>query len=213
MDQEPDVLKRDIDATRDSMTWKLQRLEDRVRDTADEFKGAVDETVGNVKHTLDDSVETVRTAVGDGVDNVKQAFDLNRQVNERPWVMLGGAAFTGFVLGALLGGDDSPEHHEHREYRSFSPTPERERNVYKPQTPGMLDEFSQEINTLRTAAVHTVGVLLTDWLKDMVPQFGQELAKAKNQQDRPVGNGHAPERNFNAVQDAGYTGPGRTNAM
>jgi len=194
MDQEPDAIKKDIDDTRDSMTVKMQQLEDRVRGAADDFKGAVDETVDNVKGKVDDTV-----------GSVKQVFDLEHQVNERPWVMLGGAAVAGFVLGSLMGGDDA---HREPQFRTWTPpTQDHERNFAPrpPQQPGVMDELGKEFEGIRTAAVHTVGLMLTDWLKDMVPQFGKELAKVKGPASRETAtpNGHAPERSFGAVQDAG----------
>jgi len=202
MDQEPDAIKKDIDETRDSMTVKMQQLEDRVRGTVDDFKGAVDETVDDVKGKVDDTV-----------GNVKQVFDFDHQMNERPWIMVGGAIAAGLVLGALLGGDDSHSHHEHRAWTP--PVPDRERN-FAPrhaEGPGVMDELGKEFDVIRTAAVHTIGMMVTDWLKDMVPQFGNELARAKGQTPRRealVPNGHAPERSFGSAQDAGYTGPGRS---
>lgn len=79
-------IRQDIDAIRDSMTEKMEQIETRVKDT-------VDNTVGSVKRTVDTTV-----------DSVKRSFDLQQQVNERPWVALGVAVLAGYVIGSLGGG-------------------------------------------------------------------------------------------------------------
>lgn len=60
---------------RAALTEKLEMLEDRLRGT----------------------VEGAKTAV-------RQSVDLNYQVRQRPWVMVGLSVFVGYTLGRLFGG-------------------------------------------------------------------------------------------------------------
>ena len=76
MDQEPDLIRRQIDETRSSLTDKLETLEGQVR-----------ETVQNVKER---------------VESVKRSVNLKYQVEQHPWAMIGGMALAGFAFGTLV---------------------------------------------------------------------------------------------------------------
>lgn len=79
MVERTESIRQDIDATRSSMTNKLEQIEDQVRDK-------VDSTVSQAKRVV----------------------DVRHHVNERPWLSLGAAVMAGYLLGSL-GGDDRPE--------------------------------------------------------------------------------------------------------
>ncbi len=81
-----------------------------VKDTMEGAMGTVKDTVESVQGTM----ENVTGAVGDAVENVKEGFvgaaeavrdtfDLPRQVDRHPWLMMGGAVAVGFTAGKLLG--------------------------------------------------------------------------------------------------------------
>jgi ElaB/YqjD/DUF883 family membrane-anchored ribosome-binding protein len=140
MDQRTDDIQQtieetrhDIEETRASMNEKLELLEERVRDTLEEtrtavgdivdnVKGTVEETVGAVKETVDgakstveDIVENVKETMDDTVTKVKRSFDLRYQVEQNPWLMVGGAVVVGSIVGSLLNRGD-----EDRRYYSYS---------------------------------------------------------------------------------------------
>ena len=127
MEQRDDELEQTIEETRQgieekraSMTEKLELLEERFRDTLEETRSAVEGIVENVKETVDDTVGAVKETVEGAkstVDNlvenvkgtmdetatmVKKSFDLNYQVDQRPWMMFGGSIFVGFMLGSWM---------------------------------------------------------------------------------------------------------------
>src|SRR5437588_98198 len=87
MDQEPDVIRQDIDETRSSLTEKLETLEAEVKGTVQDAKNTVEDTIHNVKSTVHETVESV-----------KRTFDLPYQVRQHPWPMLGGSVVAGFIL-------------------------------------------------------------------------------------------------------------------
>jgi ElaB/YqjD/DUF883 family membrane-anchored ribosome-binding protein len=140
MDQRTDDIQQtieetrhDIEETRASMNEKLELLEERVRDTLEEtrtavgdivdnVKGTVEDTVGAVKETVDGAkstveniVENVKETMDDTVTKVKRSFDLRYQVEQNPWLMVGGSVVVGSIIGSLLNRGD-----EGRGYYSYS---------------------------------------------------------------------------------------------
>lgn len=84
---ENERLERQMQATRESLSDKIGTLEGKVMETVQQATAVVDETTAAVKAT---------------VTNVRNAFDLPGAVQKRPWMMVGGAVVTGFVVGKLL---------------------------------------------------------------------------------------------------------------
>jgi ElaB/YqjD/DUF883 family membrane-anchored ribosome-binding protein len=120
LEQSIEETRQDIEDKRASMSEKLELLEERVRDTLEETRSTVEGIVENVKETVDETVGAVKETVEGArstVDNlvgnvketmdetatmVKKSFDLNYQVEQRPWVMLGGSVFVGYLLGSWM---------------------------------------------------------------------------------------------------------------
>ena len=53
-------------------------------------------------------METVKGTVGETVETVKRTFDVPYQVDQHPWLMVGGATLAGYMLGSWGGGSTSP---------------------------------------------------------------------------------------------------------
>jgi ElaB/YqjD/DUF883 family membrane-anchored ribosome-binding protein len=106
MDHETEVIKHQMLETRTSLTEKLEALEDRVTATVKETTDAVGETVEAVKDAVENTVDTVKETVSETVESVKESvketFDLKHQFEHHPWMMLGGAAFLGYLGERLL---------------------------------------------------------------------------------------------------------------
>ena len=92
MAEEPDVIREQIEETRESLSDKIEALEVQVKGTIEGVTEAVDQTVGSVK-----------SGITEGVEAVKRTFDLPYQVCQRPWTMLGLAAAAVYLLTALRG--------------------------------------------------------------------------------------------------------------
>lgn len=108
-----EMIRRNVEAKRAALTDKLETLEEEVVDTVKEatasvsdtvetIKDSVQETVTAVADTVKDTVTTVKETVHEGVDTVKDWFDMSAHVQNQPWLMMGGAAGLGFLLGRLL---------------------------------------------------------------------------------------------------------------
>lgn len=91
MSDSPEVIKEQMEETREDLAHKLQALTDEVS-----------ETVHNVTETVEETVETVTETAQSTVQNVKDFFNFNKQIEDRPWLMFGGAVIVGFLAGRTL---------------------------------------------------------------------------------------------------------------
>jgi len=125
LEQSIEETRQDIEEKRAAMTEKLELLEERFRDTLEETRSTVEDIVENVKETVDDTVDVVKETVEGAkstVDNlvenvkgtmddtatkVKRTFDLNYQVEQRPWVMFGGSILLGCMLAKWTSSESS----------------------------------------------------------------------------------------------------------
>jgi ElaB/YqjD/DUF883 family membrane-anchored ribosome-binding protein len=107
MDREqPEVIERQMEQTRESLTEKVSLLEQKVVGQIQSATDAVQETVQCVKSAVQDTVQTVTGTVTHSVqsltDGVKEVLDVRKHTRENPWAMVGGAAAAGFVTGLLV---------------------------------------------------------------------------------------------------------------
>jgi DNA-binding protein YbaB len=175
MDAEPEVIRQDIEQTRSALTEKLETLEDEVMGTVRSAKESVEETIENVTETVQETVETVQ-----------RTFDLNYQMQERPWVLIGGSVAAGVAAGYVLEGlrpratawDDSTR---------YVPTESRpadkgggafgyqQARYTPPRTEGpsffqsLLGRFDKEIGMVKELAIGFAGSVLRDMLKEALP--------------------------------------------
>ena len=114
IDVEQEVLRLQMDDTRESLTDKIGRLNEKVTETVESATASVAEatatvmesvhsatssvsdTVGSVAEAVRGTVDSVRHSVKGTVDSVKGAFDLKSQVEQHPWLMVTGAVAVGY---------------------------------------------------------------------------------------------------------------------
>lgn len=104
MDQRTESIRQEIDQTRESMAEKIEQIESQVYGTVDDVKQSAYDTV----------------------DRVKEQFNVQRIVNERPWAMFGASMLAGFVLGTMIGSDESHHSYDYergsrRDYGDYDP--------------------------------------------------------------------------------------------
>jgi ElaB/YqjD/DUF883 family membrane-anchored ribosome-binding protein len=102
MDNEPEVIRREMAETRASLEQKLETLEDKVVGTLESANSAVNQTVENVTGAVQETVTSVKETASDTVESVKDVFDLRLQVDRHPYLMMGAAVAVGYVGGSLL---------------------------------------------------------------------------------------------------------------
>jgi ElaB/YqjD/DUF883 family membrane-anchored ribosome-binding protein len=180
MDQEPDMIRQQIDETRSSLTEKLESLEAEVKGT-----------VRGARATVEDTIETVKASVQETVDSVKRTFDVKYQVERHPWPMVAGSFVTGLLAGRLFGRRPAlrPAGEPYRESESVSAAyvpSMREEPAFQqgngsttgtPRAeaaqPGMLDrliqQFEPEIAEVKGMAVGALLGLVRDLAKQAVP--------------------------------------------
>jgi prophage DNA circulation protein len=101
MDDTPQIIRQQMDETRSHLSEKLESLENQVSETVQSTGTAVNATVEAVQET----VETVTGAVQGAVESVSNAFDIRRQMERHPLLVLGGAAVLGYLAGEHLAKD------------------------------------------------------------------------------------------------------------
>jgi len=102
MENETDLIRDQMRETRTSLSEKLEALQEQVLGTVEGTTRSVTETVESVKEAVEGTVSTVKESVQETVDTVKHTFDLSEQMQNHPWLMLGGAVVAGYVGGRLL---------------------------------------------------------------------------------------------------------------
>lgn len=184
---EPEAIRQQMDATRGSLSEKLEVLEQKVASTVEQATSAVTETVATVKESVQASAFAVKESVQASVDTVAETFDLNRQVQRHPWAMLGGSVALGFLGGWMLGGErgngargsssDSMAGstplpaQAPRVNRVFAPAPEE--SPAAPPKPSWLAQMTAslapEIEKLKGLAVGTLGGVARDLVTEWAP--------------------------------------------
>jgi len=102
MDNEPEVIRQQMEDTRTALQDKLETLEQHVTQTVQGAADAATETVQSVKDAVQETVATVKDTVQDTVGSVKRTFDLNAHVQQHPWAMFVGAVAAGYVATRIL---------------------------------------------------------------------------------------------------------------
>jgi cell division septum initiation protein DivIVA len=110
MDDTLEIIRQQMTETKSQLSDKLESLEHQVSDTVQSTGTAVNDTVAAVQKTVD----SVTGAVQDAVQSVSNAFDVRRQFDRHPWLVLGGALVVGYLAYELLAGsgkksEQSPE--------------------------------------------------------------------------------------------------------
>jgi len=164
-----EVIRENMERTRESLTEKLDALENKVMGSVEEATTAVKDTVSSVKETMHDSVESVKDAV-----------DVPAHVERHPWLAFGGAILGGYVLASVLMRESSPT------ARRFTLTPDKS-PPYEPQRAaepapaqpareGLLGALEPEIRQLKGLALGvTLGTVREMVAKDAPPHLADQL--------------------------------------
>jgi len=114
MENDTEVIRQQMAETRNSLSEKVEAVEElvtsavkettqAVNKTVENVTGAVEGTVNTVKETVAGTVNTVKETVADSVESVKNALDISGYVEQYPWLVMGGAVAVGYALGSMLG--------------------------------------------------------------------------------------------------------------
>lgn len=177
MGQTSDQLRDEIEDKRGDAEAKINEIEARVQNTAQMARDTVDETMQNARTAVTDTVSETMETVTETMETVKENFDLNKQVQERPLMMLGLAALGGFILGGAVGGErgQRPERHY---YQGGQSGPNPVQQVVR----------KSGLDTTMSAVTGALVGMAADRLRGMVdesfPEFGQRLRQEMNTSSR-----------------------------
>jgi ElaB/YqjD/DUF883 family membrane-anchored ribosome-binding protein len=188
-DDDAEVIREQMEETRNSLTEKLEALEHQVTETASEAAAAVTDSVQSVKDAVQETVETVKDSVHDTVETVKSTFDINYQMQQRPWMMLAGAALVGYI-----GGRAFERRREDAQMPPEAVAPERVLVAHKvsngasapppaePSAPSLFDKVKErygeelaKVGGLGLAAL--VGLVRDNISESVNPEVGERLSE------------------------------------
>jgi ElaB/YqjD/DUF883 family membrane-anchored ribosome-binding protein len=192
---EPEVIRKQMEETRTSLTEKLEALESQVTETVKTVTDAVSEATENVKET----VETVTEGVKETVETVAETFSLRTQMQRRPWVVMGGSVAVGCMLGYML----TPRRRHYREETHWAPpssipetrTPvassftssglsaepqQRPPELPRSPQPGMFSWLGEQLGHLKGLAIGTLMGTIRDLVarqlpEGVAPRFTEEI--------------------------------------
>lgn len=104
MDDDPEVIRQQMEDTRCALTDKIERFEQAVTEKVQTTTAAMTDTVASVREAVQETVESVKGTVSDTVASVKDTFDIPRYFREYPWVAFGATIGAGVAGGLLLRG-------------------------------------------------------------------------------------------------------------
>lgn len=206
MDQEPDVIRREIDETRSSLTEKVETLEHTLRATVQNAKDTVESTIENVKETVEGTIENVKESVQETVESVKESFDLQRQVEQHPWAGVGCSLAAGFAFGYWLEGQrshrwvermgDYSYHYDNARLPAAAAQAREPGTTTRPE-PGLvgsvLTQFGPELNTLKGLAIGALVGLARDYIKQQLPQFAAQIDDMSQRVTTKLGGEPVPQ--------------------
>jgi ElaB/YqjD/DUF883 family membrane-anchored ribosome-binding protein len=104
--ESPELIERQMEQTRQSLTGKVSLLEQQVLGTIQSATDAVNDSVKFARTAVHDTIADVSGAVKNTVelvsDGVKEALNVSECVRNHPWMMVGGAVAVGFFSGTLV---------------------------------------------------------------------------------------------------------------
>lgn len=179
MDQGTGDVQQERERTRSAITEKIELLEERVRDT----------------------VEGART-------RVKQSFDIRYHIDRRPWQMLGLSILAGYLISRMItdstsngsGRDYGQKRWRRQPYSSQETRFDEEpvtaasaEGAYSASPPpahqkawGIFDQFRDELDTLKGAAIAAVVSVVRDLLKSAASSAKDSSKSITNERRSPA---------------------------
>jgi len=181
-EHEQKLIQQQMEETRASLSNKLDALETHVAETVqtatDVVQTATDavqstkEAVAETVETVKDSVGEIRERVGDTVRSVASFFDINRQAEERPWVVVGGAIGLGCLAGWYLTSAKQAKKapaHSPAPAQTFAEVPPMLQAAPTPPQPEKPGWISKEVGRIRGLAIGLAMGAVRDLVKQSFP--------------------------------------------
>jgi ElaB/YqjD/DUF883 family membrane-anchored ribosome-binding protein len=230
-DESPELIEKEMESTRQSLTEKVAALESTVTGTIQTAASTVKETVESVRTAMQDTVSSVKETVTGSVESVsegiKQTFDISHHVRENPWAAIGVSAAAGFMTGLLVfrhrtgsvaegmseASAPSSGYTPARSFASFSSAaPAPAPAASEPRRPSWVDDlwqmFGDEAKKLGQQALTALSAAAKQQIEQGVPKLfdGSLLEKfGQHGHDQHAAGSRGPAGGYGA----GTTGAGR----
>jgi len=196
MAEHPEVIRKQMQETRASLTDKLEALENQVTEKVEATTDAVSGTVEAVKETVENVTETVQETV----HTVAETFNFKRHFERHPWLMFGGAITLGCMAAYFLRkkahreeyweGEEGPQTTSRRASalaesasgqepeRQATPSWHRPEETSQPREEGKKSWFWEEVSHLKNLAVGTLLGAISDMAARSLPEtLGKKVAE------------------------------------
>lgn len=228
VENDPEVIRKQMEQTRESLQDKLETLEQHVTGTVLDATAAINETVETVKDTVEtvkenikDTVVSVKETVKETVGSVKDTFDLHRQVQNHPFLMVGGATVVGFVVGQMVSSSNSTT----RNADAVAPVASVSRTSNGHSRPVIQrrswwdfisQHYGDELDKIKALAIGAAGSLIQEMIvSEFKPEIANEIKDivagiTTKLGGKPIANVATPERGPEEVKTNGRSEFSRT---
>jgi len=172
---EQELIEKQMEKTRGSLTEKLEALEGQVAETVNSTAGAVHDTTQTVQETVtvavdavketvttvtdkvQETMETVTDKLQETVQSVADTFNPSVQMQRHPWIMLGGAVAVGYFVGSAFAPLKKPQFAKMMAAASPAPAPppwtqparvEAEAPSHSPQKSGIWSDAMEHVKDI-----------------------------------------------------------------
>jgi len=201
MEDQQESIMKDMEETRSSMTEKLEALETHVADKVKPMADAVErvaDAAANIVENVKDTVHDVTEKVEETASAVASAFDLRKQTERHPWLMVGIAATAGCVLGSFLGKrsrrrekishDAAPKHAKEGNGKSHHARPASTKRAAQSDEPKQPSWISESLGHLKDLAVGSLMSAVRDLAIQAIPgTIGGKIAEEIESMTRKMG--------------------------
>jgi len=154
---------------------------------------------------MTDKMEQIESKIKGTVEDTRRMVDVKYQVSQRPWAALGASVLIGYALGSIGGSDTSSQSKREETFRYYGQANDdrdrsareyatnfgtasqaRQEELRKASEPGfmdqIMDQFGDEIQLLKAAAISSVTGLIRDAVHKNLPGVQQELERMRGGQ-------------------------------
>jgi len=188
-----DLIRKQMEATRTSLSDKLETLENKFLNTVQDATSAVNETVTSVRESMHEGVETVKDFV-----------DVKAHADRHPWAVFGGSVLCGYLVANLFTGGKASRSSTGSSTGSVLPVSKGHqgdgngRQKLKKQpiaeaSQGWLSTFEPELNQLKSLAVGTtLGTVREMVAAELAPHLAGQLREMIDSITRKIGGEPIP---------------------
>jgi hypothetical protein len=191
MDDDVEMIQREIGDTRAGLTDRASALEKQVMDLAHDTTAAVKDVVHTAKDAVTESANQVQHAVHETTQTVKQALDLKRQVERHPLAMFGAFMAVGYLTSRCLEGMNGAGQGTDSQLSALASSPDSDSpdGSYRGEGAplvgvhhnadgnGFGGKYATEIGRLRKLAISTALSGVRDYIAASTPEpIGTELS-------------------------------------